>query len=150
VAALGVALTVAGWIFAFKMKSFLGLATTSDLYQFVQLATTWLNGAFLHDNCFGDHLSIHTYFFVPLLAVFAKPFGAPGLLFALSLAAAAMFAAIVRILRLQAQGEGGSVCALPANRMSSRISRAGLRFRPPSGGTARPRGSASRKGRRAP
>ncbi|HEX7632075.1 MAG TPA: DUF2079 domain-containing protein [Lacunisphaera sp.] len=89
-----------GWIFAYKVRDFLGLGTTSDLYQFVQLSTSWLRGQFLHDNYYGDHLAIHTYLSCPLLGVLTIPFGAFGLLLALGLAAAFSVMAIVRILRL--------------------------------------------------
>ena len=97
---LGIAAIIGGGIFAYKLECYEGLGTTSDLYQFAQLATSWLRGQFLTDNCYGSHLSIHTYFFCPLLAVFVVPFGVPGLLLALSLAAAAGFIAMVKIQRL--------------------------------------------------
>jgi uncharacterized membrane protein len=88
------------WVFAYKLIDFLGLGTTSDLYQFTQLATSWLDGRFLHDNCYGNHLSIHTYLFCPVLAVLVVPFGAVGLLLALGLAVAAQCLAVLKILRL--------------------------------------------------
>ena len=94
------AMAAGGWIFAYKVRDFLGLGTTSDLYQFVQLSTSWLRGQFLHDNYYGDHLAIHTYLSCPLLGVLTIPFGAFGLLLALGLAAAFSVMAIVRILRL--------------------------------------------------
>lgn len=93
---------LAAWMLVFKLRAYYGLAYTSDLFQFAQLATTWLDGRFLQDNCYGDHLSSHTYFFVPLLALFVVPLGVPGLLVALSLAYGAGFAGLVSILRLQA------------------------------------------------
>ncbi len=93
-------LVCSGWILAYKLASFYGLATTSDLYQFTELATSWLHGHFLEDNCYGNHLSIHTYLFCPILAIFAVPAGAVGLLVALSLAAGLVFGGIYRSLRL--------------------------------------------------
>lgn len=94
------AVAVGGWIFTYKLRDFFGLGTTSDLYQFVQLSTSWLRGRFLYDNYYGDHLSIHTYLFCPILSVLTVPFGAVGLLLALGLAAALAVVATVRILRL--------------------------------------------------
>jgi len=94
------AAAVGGWLFAYKLKSYYGLATTSDLFETEQLATSWLHGRFLVDNCFGHILAIHTYLFTPVLAVLALPFGAPGLLAAAGLAMAAGLVATVKILRL--------------------------------------------------
>ncbi|HVT73220.1 MAG TPA: DUF2079 domain-containing protein [Lacunisphaera sp.] len=95
----GAALVAGGWIFAFNLRRFLGLGTTSDLYVNLQLATSWLHGRFLHDEFFGNYLSVHGYFLNPLLALFAWPFGAPGLLLTIGLAAAAGLAAMAAILR---------------------------------------------------
>jgi hypothetical protein len=97
---LAFAAAAGAWSLAYKLKSFYGLGTTSDLYETTQLATTWLHGRYLEDNCFGSILSIHTYLFTPVLAVLAWPLGAPGLLAAAALAAAAAFVATVRILQL--------------------------------------------------
>lgn len=94
-----IAVALGGWIFVYKLRAFLGLTTTSDLYQFTQLATTWLDGRFLEDNCYGYHLAIHTYFFCPVLAVLAWPLGSVGLLAAVGLAAGAGFIATVKLLR---------------------------------------------------
>jgi len=91
---------VGAWVFVFLMRRFLGLGTTYDLYLNVQLATSWIEGRFLQENLFGNYLAVHAYFLSPLLAVFAYPFGAPGLLFAAGLAAALGVVAMVRILRL--------------------------------------------------
>ena len=82
------------------MQCFLGLATTSDMYVFVQLATSWLSGRFLHDNYFGHVLSTHTFLFCPILGILAYPLGAVGLLLALGMAAAFSVIALVKILRL--------------------------------------------------
>lgn len=86
------------WIFLYKLDAFHALTTTSDLYQFTQLSLSWLEGRFLHDNCYGEHLAIHTYFFCPILAVFTYPLGAIGLLLALALAAALNVWGIQRLL----------------------------------------------------
>ncbi len=95
-----VALAITGGIFTYHWARFTGLGTTSDLYTYVQLATSWLDGRFLQDNFFGRYLAVHTYFLCPLLALVAYPFGAPGLLFTLGVAAAAGLVALDRILRL--------------------------------------------------
>lgn len=97
---LAVATLIGVWLLLYKLQCFRGLAYTSDLFQFAQLATTWLQGHLLQDNCYGDHLSIHTYLFVPLLAPFVLTGGPAGLLVALALAFAAGFIALVKILRL--------------------------------------------------
>jgi hypothetical protein len=100
VAMIAAAAAVGGWIFAFHLRRFYGLGTFSDLYVYVQLATSWLGGRFLQDNYFGNYLTVHTYFLCPLLAIFVYPFGAPGLLFLLGLAAGSGVVAVVKILRL--------------------------------------------------
>lgn len=95
----GAALAVGGWVFAFQMRRFLGLGTTSDLYVGVQLATSWLHGQWFHDNFFGNFLSVHICLLNPFLAIVAYPFGAPGLMFVLGAAAALGFVAMTAILR---------------------------------------------------
>jgi len=98
--ALVVAGAIAAVVFAFKMKAFLDLCFTSDLYIQTQLARSWLEGRFLHDNCYGPHLGVHTYFFLPVLGPLAKPLGAPGLFVALAAAVGASSFLAHRILRL--------------------------------------------------
>lgn len=100
------AVAAGAWIFAFKMQSFLGLATTSDLYDFVQLSTSWLHGRFLHDNYFGNALATHTFLFCPILGILAFPLGATGLLLAVGIAVAFSVVALVKILRLFAVPTG--------------------------------------------
>jgi hypothetical protein len=100
VTAFGFALVV-GWILLAKLLAYERLGTTSDLYSAYQLATTWLDGNFLYENAFGQHLSMHTYFLTPLLAVVAVPFGPPGLLGLVALSAGASFVAAQRILEDQ-------------------------------------------------
>ena len=113
------AVALGAWLFAYKLRSFLGLAYTSDLFQFSQLATSWLRGHFLVDNCYGDHLSIHTYFFCPLLAAVVVPFGPAGLLLLLGIALGAQMVGLFKILRhLQlpvpaAAGGAALVSAMP-------------------------------------
>lgn len=104
-----VAAVIVAWLFTFHLRRFLGLGTASDLYANVQLATSWLEGRFLHDNYFGNYLGVHTYFLSPGLAIFAAPFGAPGLLFAESLAAGLGLVAMVKILRLLGVGFRGAL-----------------------------------------
>ncbi len=84
-------------IFALKFTAYRRLGTTDDLFQFAQLAVSWLHGSFLHDNHYGNHLSIHTYFLAPALAILVLPLGVPGLLLAASLAAGLGTAAMARI-----------------------------------------------------
>lgn len=81
VAAVGFALL----LFLFKLKVFLGLGYSLDLFMQTQLATSWMDGRFLHDNLYGNHLGTHTYLLLPALGIFARPLGAIGLLLALSL-----------------------------------------------------------------
>jgi hypothetical protein len=97
---LASALLVFSWLFAYQIKCFLGLGTTSDLYIFEQLSKTWLQGRFFVDNCYGSVLAIHTYFLVPILALFTVPLGAIGLLLASSLAAAMGMLAMKKIAEL--------------------------------------------------
>lgn len=99
-AALGVAGAIAIWVFAVKLKGFLDLSFTSDLFVSVQLARSWLEGHLLQDNCFGRHLEIHTYFFLLPLGLLAKPLGAPGLFIALAAGVGASSFLAHRILRL--------------------------------------------------
>ena len=76
--ALGLAVLAVIWVFVFKLKTFYALGYTSDLFVHVQLARSWLEGrGLLHDNCFGNHLAMHTYFLLLPLGLIAKPFGAP-------------------------------------------------------------------------
>src|ERR1700722_2716882 len=70
--ALGVAGALGVWVFSVKLKAFLDLCFTSDLFVSVQLARSWLDGRLLVDNCFGHHLEIHTYFFLLPLGLLAK------------------------------------------------------------------------------
>jgi hypothetical protein len=99
--ALGLALVTIMWVFALKLKTFYDLGYTSDLFISVQLARSWLEGrGLLQDNCFGNVLATHTYFFLVPLGLVAKPFGAPGLLFALAVSIGVAYFWGVRILRL--------------------------------------------------
>jgi hypothetical protein len=99
-AALAVAGAVAVWVFVVKLRAFLNLSFTSDLFVSVQLARSWLEGRFLEDNCFGRHLEIHTYFLLLPLGLLAKPFGAPGLFVALAAGVGAAIVLAHRVLRL--------------------------------------------------
>jgi hypothetical protein len=95
-----VASVIAAWVFACKLKAFFDLSYTSDLFGQTQLARSWLEGRFLYDNCYGPHLGIHTYLFLPVLGLLAKPLGAPGVLVALALAIGGCIFLAHRILRL--------------------------------------------------
>jgi len=110
--ALLAAVAIGALVFAVKLKGFFNLCYASDLFFQTQLAQSWLKGRFLYDNCFGSHLSIHTYFFLPVLAVFTKPLGAPGLLLALAAAVAVSSFIAHRILRLL--GVAGGVALVSA------------------------------------
>ena len=110
-------IAVATGVFLVKLQAYLGLGTTDDLYQFAQLATSWLDGRFLHDNHYGNHLAIHSYLLVPALAIFVVPFGAAGLLLATGLAAGASFAvaivaAVVGLVRSFGNGAADSPTAV--------------------------------------
>jgi hypothetical protein len=99
--ALALAVVAVIWVFLFKLKTFYALGYTSDLFVHVQLARSWLEGrGLLHDNCFGNHLAMHTYFLLLPLGLIAKPLGAPGLLFVLAASVGAAYFWATRILRL--------------------------------------------------
>jgi len=99
--ALVLALATVAWVFALKLKTFYELGYTSDLFVSVQLARSWLEGRrVLTANCFGNMLALHTYFFLLPLGLIAKPFGAPGLLFALAASVGAAYFWAARVLRL--------------------------------------------------
>src|SRR5256886_13915988 len=106
--ALALAMFIAVWVFALKLKTFYNLGYSSDLFTSVQAARSWLEGrGLLQDNCFGNVLVIHTYFLLLPLGLIAKPFGAPGLLFVLAASVGATYFCSTRILRLL--GVGGLV-----------------------------------------
>jgi len=99
--ALALAMFIAVWVFALKLKTFYDLGYSSDLFASVQAARSWLEGrGLLQDNCFGNVLVIHTYFLLLPLGFIAKPFGAPGLLFVLAASVGATYLWATRILRL--------------------------------------------------
>jgi len=111
--ALGLAVFAVIWVFLLKLKTFYALGYTSDLFVDVQLARSWLEGrGLLYDNCFGNHLAIHTYFLLLPLGVIAKPFGAPGLLFVLAVSVGTAYFWATRILRLL--GVNGRVAIIAA------------------------------------
>jgi hypothetical protein len=106
-------LTVAVVVFAFKMKAFLALAYTSDLFEHVQFARSWMEGRLLEGHSHGRVLSIHTYFFLLPLGLLARPLGAPGLLLALAVASGLACVLAARILRvLQVPGPAATAFAL--------------------------------------
>jgi hypothetical protein len=99
--ALTLAVFTTLWVFALKLKTFYDLGYSGDLFVSVQAARSWLEGKrVLQDNCFGNVLAIHTYFLLLPLGLMAKPFGAPGLLFALAASVGATYFWAARILRL--------------------------------------------------
>ena len=99
--ALALAMFIAVWVFALKLKTFYDLAYSSDLFESVQAARSWLEGrGLLQDNCFGNVLATHTYFLLLPLGLIAKPFGAPGMLFVLAASVGAAYFWATRILRL--------------------------------------------------
>src|SRR5216117_3655517 len=111
--ALALAMFIAVWVFALKLKTFYNLGYSSDLFTSVQAARSWLEGrGLLQDNCFGNVLVIHTYFLLLPLGLIAKPFGAPGLLFVLAAAVGATYFWTSRILRLL--GVDGRVAVIAA------------------------------------
>src|ERR1019366_3870094 len=76
------------------------LAYTGDMFEFIQISTTWLDGRLMHHNWIGNSLAIHTNFIVLPLAAFVRPLGGPGLFVALALAFFAGGVWTVRCLRL--------------------------------------------------
>ena len=110
--ALTLAVLTVVWVFALKLKTFYDLGYSSDLFVSVQAARSWLEGrGLLHDNCFGNVLTIHTYFLLLPLGLIAKPFGAPGLLFVLAVSVGAAYFWATRILRLLGVGGRAAVVA---------------------------------------
>jgi hypothetical protein len=110
--ALAIALFIFISVFALKLTTFYDLGYTSDLFVNVQLARSWLEGrGVLQDNCFGNHLVMHTYFLLLPLGIIAKPFGAPGLLFVLAASVGAAYFWATRILRLLGVDGGAAVIA---------------------------------------
>lgn len=107
------------WILGYKLQTYFGLETTSDMYAVAQLATSWLEGDFLQDRLSGNQLATHTFLIAPLLALFVVPFGPAGLFVALGLAVAASVLGFSRILRLlglpavPALGAGGAIATMP-------------------------------------
>jgi hypothetical protein len=90
---------VAAWILVFKLRAAAALAYTDDLFQFVQLATSWMDGRPFWDHHYGFHLSIHTYFLVLPLGFLARPLGTTGLFLALAFAAGLTAFAAARLAR---------------------------------------------------
>jgi hypothetical protein len=110
---VGLGLTVAAVVFAFKMKAFLGLAYTGDLFEHVQFARSWMEGRLLEGHSHGRILSIHTYFFLLPLGLLARPLGAPGLFLALAVASGLACVLAARILRvLEVPGPAAAAFAL--------------------------------------
>jgi hypothetical protein len=110
---LTLAVFITIWVFALKLKTFYDLGYSGDLFVNVQLARSWLEGrGFLQDNCYGNYLAIHSCFFILLLGLIAKPFGAPGLLFLLAASVGTAYFWATRILRLL--GIDGRVAAIAA------------------------------------
>ena len=61
--ALAIALFIFIWVFVLKLKTFYDFSYSCDLFVSVQLARSWLEGrGLLQDNCFGNDLTMHTYF----------------------------------------------------------------------------------------
>lgn len=96
VLALAAAITL--FVLAFKLIAYFTLAYTDDLFVNTQLATSWLEGHPLRDHHYGNHLSIHTFFLILPLALFARPLGPPGLLLALALGAGLSCVLAARVL----------------------------------------------------
>jgi hypothetical protein len=111
--AFTLAVFITMWVFALKLKTFYDLGYSGDLFANVQLARSWLEGrGFIQDNCYGNYLAIHSCFFILPLGLIAKPFGAPGLLFALAASVGTAYFWATRILRFL--GVDGRVAAIAA------------------------------------
>jgi uncharacterized membrane protein len=99
--ALALAVFTTVCVFVLKLKTFYDLGYSEDLFVSLQAARSCLEGkGLLRDNCWGNVLTIHTYFLLLPLGLVAKPFGAPGLLFVLSASVGAAYFWAARILRL--------------------------------------------------
>src|SRR5437773_9483491 len=110
--ALALAMFIAVWVFALKLKTYYDLGYSSDLFASVQAARSWLDvGGILQDNRFGNVLVIHPYLLLLPLGLIAKPFGAPGLLFVLAASVGAAYLWATRILRLLGVDGGIAVIA---------------------------------------
>lgn len=111
--ALAAAFLIVVWVFALKLQTFYHLGYSGDLFVSVQAARSWLEGKrLLEDNCFGNLLTIHTYFLLVPLGLVAKPFGAPGLLLILAASAGTAYFWAARVLRLL--GVGGHIAIIAA------------------------------------
>jgi uncharacterized membrane protein len=98
---LALAVFIAAWVFALKLRTFYNLGYSDDLFVSLQAARSWLEGkGLLHDNWSGNVLAVHTYFLLLPLGLVAKPFGAPGLLLVLAAAVGVTYFWATRILRL--------------------------------------------------
>src|SRR5436853_1631273 len=98
---LVLAVFIAVWVFALKVKTFYDLGYSEDLFVSLQAARSWLEGkGLLQDNWSGNVLAVHTYFLLLPLGLVAKPFGAPGLLFVLAASVGVSYFWAARVLRL--------------------------------------------------
>ena len=110
---LAISLLIGLWVFVLKIRTFYHLGYSEDLFVSLQAARSWLEGkGMLRDNCWGNILTIHTYFLLLPLGFVAKPFGAPGLLFILGASVGATYFWAARVLRLL--GVTGTLAALLA------------------------------------
>src|SRR4051794_24697193 len=110
--ALGLSVLFGAWLLWFKLVALRELAYTSDLFEFSQLATSWLDGRALEDQHCGNHLTIHTHFLVLALAPLVRPLGPVGSILALAVAAGATVFVAARVAR--ALGVPGPVAVAAA------------------------------------
>lgn len=104
-AASALSLLLAGVVlaafWAAKVRLFDGLEYTSDLFLFLQIATSAVDGRpLLHENLYGGHLPLHGYWLLPLFGPLVRWLGARAF-FAVHLALLAAAAAAVAALALR-------------------------------------------------
>src|SRR4051812_30607475 len=78
--ALAGSLVLAVALALFKLEAYYDLAYTDDLFMFLQLSTSWLDGRPFQDHHYGNNLGIHTHLLALPLGLIVRPLGAPGLM----------------------------------------------------------------------
>ncbi len=82
----------------------------SDLYSFLDMTWSWLYaGRLLHENAYGDHAAIHSFYLLPAFSPLTIPFGVHGLFGGLMLLE---LVAAVRIATARGLGLGARIAVL--------------------------------------